>query len=150
MKQRGGDQFFTNRGTFIGDRLATTPDKGAYRELRAALHLYELGYSVYRNLSASGAADLVAIKWDTGEVVPIDVAGGPKAPHGSAGRVAVRIMVVPEHDQHIYLFEKQPKAIDPETWRRTWRPRARARKLTPRCAGRPAICSRLGRAGNYR
>ncbi len=47
--------------------------KGGLSELRAVCELWNLGYEVFRNQSASGIVDLVALKEETGEVRLFDV-----------------------------------------------------------------------------
>lgn len=47
--------------------------KGAVNELLAGAHLLSQGYDVFRNVSADGPADLVAINWNTGDRIAIDV-----------------------------------------------------------------------------
>ena len=52
--------------------------RGAYNELIATTFLLDLGYDVYRNVSAHGLADLVAINFQTGERLLIDVKANSK------------------------------------------------------------------------
>jgi Holliday junction resolvase-like predicted endonuclease len=47
--------------------------RGAHSELIATTYLLSLGYDVFRNVSAHGLADLIAVNYETGEKVLIDV-----------------------------------------------------------------------------
>lgn len=47
--------------------------KGAMNEMLASGFLLARGYDVFRNVSSQGPADLVAVNWDTGERLNIDV-----------------------------------------------------------------------------
>ena len=50
--------------------------RGCSSELIACNWLLEQGYDVFRNISAHGYADLVAINWETGEKIWVDVKTG--------------------------------------------------------------------------
>jgi hypothetical protein len=50
--------------------------QGAHSELTVSARLLQLGYEVFRNVSAHGMADLVAYKPSTGEILLIDVKTG--------------------------------------------------------------------------
>lgn len=47
--------------------------KGAMNESLACAHLLSLGYDVFRNVSADGPADIIAVNWNNGERTAIDV-----------------------------------------------------------------------------
>jgi hypothetical protein len=46
---------------------------GAWAELRASAYFLQQGLSVYRNVAASGAADIITLNPETGETVSWDV-----------------------------------------------------------------------------
>lgn len=62
-----------------------TQYKGAASELTAAAWLLGKGYDVFRNVSPIGMADLIAVKFETGELLRVDVKTGFFNAYGGFG-----------------------------------------------------------------
>ena len=60
----------TKAGKFIKVSPAT---KGAISEHQATAWLLATGYDVFRNVSPNGRADLLAVNWEAGETIRVDV-----------------------------------------------------------------------------
>lgn len=68
-----------NNGTLIRVRPGT---KGSINEHLATVWLMKEGYDVFRNVSPVGRADLIAVKWDEGEWLAVDVKSHGYNPNG--------------------------------------------------------------------
>jgi hypothetical protein len=78
--------------------------KGARNELAAIVWLLDQGYEVFRNVSAHGSIDVIAVK--DGEVTRIDVKGNP-ALFGTAEQVALKV-------KFLALFGTEYELYDPQ------------------------------------
>lgn len=66
-----------------GIRVQVDPGfKGAINEQLATVWLMKQGYDVFRNQSPVGRADLIAVKWDDGEWLAVDVKSFGYNPNG--------------------------------------------------------------------